>query len=192
MIVGVTGIPGSGKTTLSLVFADMGAQVIHADDDVRFVLTELEDEIKKVFGKDLMRDGRIDRKALGKKVFSSRDGPEKFNRIIFPYIRSHARARIQDICSGIWVVDAALIHEYRIEGLFDHVIAVVAPLELCLKRFIEKTGYAEEIAKRFFQAQLSQEEKAARSDFVIENRGTVAELKEKAEILYRKLTEGFT
>jgi dephospho-CoA kinase len=137
----------------------------------------------------LLEGGSLNRKALGERIFRDEESYRRFNDLIFPWIKEHARRRILGLCQGIWVVDAALIHEYRIEELFDWVVTVVAPVEDCIKRFVKKTGYSEEIARMVISQQLPQEEKARRSHFVVENRGSLEDLKEKAREIWEKILE---
>jgi len=188
LIIGITGIAGSGKSTFASVFEELGAKVITADEDVRQIIENLKDEIVSLFGKEVLEGDRLDRKKLGEKVFSSKDNYEKFNSLIFPHIKAHAEKIIQEKDSGIWVFDAALIHEYDLDPLFDVIITVKAPYEICIERFMSKTGYSREIAEMVINSQLSQEEKAKRSHIVVENTGSIEDLKRIAREIFAKIT----
>lgn len=184
LIIGVTGVAGSGKSTLASIFEEEGAKIIRADDDVRFIIDNLKEKICALFGNDILEGERINRRKLGERVFSSKENYERFNRLIFPHIRSHAKRVIQEKRSGVWVVDAALIHEYKLEPLFDVIITVKAPYGQCIKRFMKKTGYPRKTAEMILNSQLPQEEKAKRSHYVIDNSGTIEDLRKKAKELF--------
>ncbi len=187
LVVGVTGIAGSGKSTFSTFLEEFGAKVIRADEEVRRVVEEMKDELKELFGEGILEGRRINRKRLGELVFGSEENYRKFNDLIYPHIRKFAIRTIEEKGKGIWVVDAALIHEYQLEPYLDYIVTIVAPYEECIKRFMQKTGYPRWVASMVIKSQLSQEEKAKRSHFVVENNGTLEELKENAREIIEEI-----
>ena len=103
------------------------------------------------FGEDIRTDGCLDREKLAAKVFGDGDTIERLNRIVHPLVGEEIRRRVEEeIRSGtsVVVVDAALIFEAGIEGYFDLVVVVDAPLERRLRWLIERRGIDEESALR--------------------------------------------
>jgi dephospho-CoA kinase len=88
------------------------------------------------------------------------------------------------------VAEVPLLFESHQESFYDAVVAVTAPLELCIQRFCTSTGYGRDEYMRREANQLSAADKAKRANYVIENLGSIQELEEKATSLFTKLTTG--
>jgi len=183
--IAVTGISGSGKSTVAQFLKKWGAEVIDADEIAHKVLEDKKEELIKVFGEEIVRGDRIDRKKLGKRVFLNEKDMEKLFSIVKKDIVKKIDYEISKTKTEICVVDAPLLFEYGLENKFDKIIVVKAKEEERLKRFISKTGYSKELAKKIFENQMKEEEKVKKSDYVITNNGSLEEL----EIETRKIWE---
>lgn len=146
-------------------------------------------QLREAFGSEIFTpDGHVDRKKLGQRVFQDPAALKTLNQIVRgPILQriDHLKAQAP---KDIVVVDAALIFEYGLERSFDAIVVITAPEERLIDRFQKKTGYPREIAAQVVrQAQMSQEEKARRADFVITNDGTLEDLKEQAWKVWQSL-----
>ncbi len=184
MLIGITGNAGSGKTTASKVFEKYGFHVIDADRVVHKLLEsyEVKEFIRKNFGPQYVHD----RKALSRLLFENPHLMDIYENFIRKKVIRALEEEIRNAPSDRIVIDAALIHEYGLEYMFDKLITIVADREKLIERLMNR-GYTKEHAERILQRQIPQEEKARRSDIVIENNGTVEELQEKVEQVIRQI-----
>ena len=133
------------------------------------------------FGAELVAaDGTIDRKVLGGKVFGKPDELKRLTDIVWPGIRrlasealSRARSRA---ATRVAVLEAAVLFEAGWEDLADEIWVVVVEPDLAVERLAERNGLDEEAARARIASQLSNAERTARADIVIENNGTLEEL----------------
>jgi len=188
IVVGITGNLGSGKSTVADFLKELGADVINADSIGHVVLKKVKDEIVKKFGNDILDEsGEINRRALAFKAFRNRDSVETLNSIVKPHIVELIDEMVKKSPSKIVVVDGALIFEYRMEDYFDKIIYVYTPEDVSIERFMKRTGYPRDMAERILSFQIPAASKKSRSDFIIENTGTIDELKEKAKKIWEEL-----
>ncbi len=185
MLIGITGNAGSGKTTASKVFEKHGFYVIDADKVVHKLLEseEVKEFIRKNFGPQYAND----RKALSRLLFENPHLMDIYENFIRKKVIQALEEEIKRAPSDRIVIDAALIHEYGLEYMFDKLITVVADREKLIERLM-KRGYTRQHAERILDRQIPQEEKARRSDIVIENNGTIEELQEKVEEVIRQIS----
>jgi dephospho-CoA kinase len=188
MLVGITGKMGSGKSTVAGLFHDWGARVISADE-IGWLVLEMP-EVKRAlldeFGSEILNSrGNVDRKALGRKAFSSRERLEALNGIVHPRLLSLLKKKMQSAREDgrLVVVDAALIPEWGIEDWFDRVIVVVCPEALKVERLI-RLGMDRAEAEERLRMQMPDAERAEVGDHVIENAGTLEDLSTEARKLF--------
>ena len=194
--VGVTGGIGSGKTEVCNAFASLGARVCAADELAKELLTthpEVRKEVAARFGSDVYSsDGSLDRKRLARLAFADDALLGKLNAIVHPKVTEELRAIISrektERTAPLIVVEAALIYEARIEGLFDYVIAVDAAEPLRVERAAKRDGTTRESILERMRAQLVPDEVAERADFVIRNAGDLAGLRSQCAFLFTLLT----
>ncbi|MCL6465476.1 MAG: dephospho-CoA kinase [candidate division WOR-3 bacterium] len=187
LVVGIGGNMGSGKSTVAEELRRYGARVIDADQIARNLLRKGSAEYKKVvaaFGKDILdKKGQIDRRALGRRAFSSKTSLKKLNAIMHPPIIKRIEDEIAKTKSGLLVVDAALLFSCGLDKQVDVSILVTAPDTLRLKRMTKLGFSAEEVAQRL-EVQGSDRKYWSKADFVLENKGSIAELKRKVRALW--------
>ena len=189
MRVGLTGGVASGKSTVSALLAEHGAVVIDADLLAREVVapgTEGLAEIVAAFGDGLLTpDGELDRPAMGTIVFADEQKRRTLEGIIHPRVR--ARGRELEEAAGpdvLLVHDIPLLVETGKPGRFDAVLVVDVPPELQIERMTTLRGMSAEDAASRVAAQATREQRLAAATHVIDNTGTLDDLRQRvAEVV---------
>lgn len=192
-IIAVSGGIGSGKSSVTRVFASQGAVTADADALAREILEPGEPtltEVARAFGDDLLReDGSLDRALLASRVFGGEGASERvarLNAITHPVIESRAWSILRGAPEGsLAVYDIPLLIEGDHADRFDAVVIVDAPIEERVKR-LEGRGVAPEDARARIRAQASSEERRAIASIWIENEGSTDDLKEVARLVYER------
>ena len=188
--VGLTGGIASGKSEVSRRLAELGAVLVDADVLAREVVepgSEGLAEVAEAFGQGVLTDdGGLDRAALGTIVFADPRRRELLNSIIHPRVRARAAEIVAAAPAGAVVVqDIPLLVETGQAASFDVVVVVDAPDEVRIRRLEERNGMTEEEARARMAAQATHEERLAAADHVVENAGTLAELRAAVDRLWR-------
>ncbi len=177
-IIGLTGNSGSGKSSVSEILSENGGYIIDADKIAHKNMkkgTKTYNEIKEAFGKEILTDkGEIDRKALGKKVFSDSEKLKILNEISLKYILQEISAQIENISKKteeyeFIVIDAPLLTETGLNYITDEVWVVYADTDILLDRIIKRDKIDLKHAKDRLKNQTPQKELIALSDIAIEN-----------------------
>lgn len=193
--VGLTGGIAAGKSAVARRLAELGAVLIDADAIARAVVepgTPGLAAIVEAFGEGILGgDGALDRPALGALVFADAKARETLNSIVHPLVRAEAaRLRAEAPEDAVVIQDIPLLVETGQGANFDTVLVVAAPLEERLRRMIQDRGMSEADALARIAAQASDAERAAVADIVIENSGTLEQLRDKVTEIWESLTGG--
>ncbi len=193
-VIGLTGGIGSGKSTVSQLFLELGAVILDADKvghEAYQPGTEVWQEVVVAFGREILTpDGDIDRKKLGGIVFSNPESLARLNQIMHPRMFEMMKARIEQYRqqgTEVVVLEAAVLLEANWTPLVDQVWVTVASESTVVRRTKERTGLPEEQIRARIRSQLSSEERVKHADVVISNDGGLDELKTKVNELW----EGF-
>ena len=192
-IVAVSGGIGSGKSSVTRVFATHGAVTADADAIAREILEPGEpalSEVARAFGGDLLRqDGSLDRALLASRVFGGEGADERvarLNAITHPLIEARAWSILRGAPEGsLAVYDIPLLIEGDHVDRFDAVVIVDAPIEERVKR-LEGRGAAPEDARARIRAQASSLERRAIATIWIDNEGSSDDLEEVARLVYER------
>ena len=187
LVVGIGGNAGSGKTTVAGELKRLGARVIDADAVACSFLRKGSPEYKKLvkaFGSCILsRTGQLDRKLLAAKAFSSKAGVKKLNAITHPAIIEAIRKELAAHKKGLVILDAALLFTVGLNKEVNVSILVTAPERLKVKRLVG-CGFSRDDAKQRLKFQEPDAKVWRRADFVLENKGSLAELKRKTRALW--------
>jgi phosphopantetheine adenylyltransferase/dephospho-CoA kinase len=182
-VIGLTGGIASGKSTVAQFFRDREIPVIDADLLGHRTYEPGTDTFKAVveaFGRDIVaQDGTIDRRALGAKVFGKPDELKRLTDIVWPGIRRLANEELSGLETAgnhLAVLEAAVLFEAGWEDLCDELWVVVVEPDIAVKRLAQRNGLDEEGARARIASQLSNEERTARADVVVENNGSLEDL----------------
>ena len=192
--VALTGNIAAGKSTVIALFRRWGATIIDADELVREVEapgTPVLAAIARRFGDEVVAtDGTLDRAALRAKVLADGAALVALNALVHPAV---ARRRDELVEAArrrgdrIVVSDIPLLFEVLDPQRFDAVVLVDAPVTVRRARLQDLRGLTSEDADRMMAAQLPAERKRARSQYVIDNDGTLEELEQRARAVYAEL-----
>lgn len=197
LILGITGNIASGKSTIAGGFARLGAALLDADQLARDVVapgSPVLQQLVQHFGNDiLLADGELDRERLGAIIFADPAARLALNRIMHPAIGQLAVERLRQLKGRpefpLIVYEAPLLFEADAEGRVDKVLVVKIDPQVQLHRLMQRDSIDEGVARQKIKAQMPQEEKLARADYVIDNSGTVEEALRQVDELWAKLVK---
>jgi dephospho-CoA kinase len=190
--VGLTGGVASGKSTVSTILDELGAVVVDADVLAREVVAPGTDGLREVvdaFGSEVLtEDGELDRPAMGAIVFADAERRRILEAIIHPRVRARG-AEIEATAGpdAVVVHDIPLLAETGQASGFDAVIVVDVPTEVQVQRMIHLRGMTREDAEARVATQASREERLAIATHVVDNTGTVEDLRRRVIEVYRAL-----
>ncbi len=194
LVIGLTGGIGSGKSTVSHFLSQLGAVVLNADEighEMFKPYTAVWQEVVATFGRGILKpDDEIDRSRLGEVVFNDPQARARLNQIMHPRIYELAKERIEQCRqqgAKVVVLEAALLLETNWTPLVDEVWVTVAPEAIVIERTCNRTGLTVAQAEARIRSQLPSEERVKQADVVIDTDCDLAEVKAKAEELWRRL-----
>ena len=195
LVVGLTGNIGCGKSSLSDIFRDEGIKIIDADIIARQIYEDekLLRKVYETFGNDIKNeDGSLNRKALGRIVFSDDEKLIQLNKLTHPVIRQKVSDEIEEYKSQneeIVILDAALLVESDYLNFIDKLLVVTCKENIQIERIIARDNCSIEEALDRIRSQMSQENKVKYADYVIDNSATLSELRKKAFIFMNYIKE---
>ena len=192
--VGLTGGIASGKSTVSAILRELGAVVIDADALAREVVERGTPGLAAVveeFGPGLLTpDGELDRAAMGTLVFNDESARRRLEAIVHPLVFERIVDLETHASEGAVVVhDIPLLAESGRADTFDAVIVVDAPPQVQVERMVRDRGWTEDEARARIGAQASPEERRAIATYVVENTGTVDDLRRTVEKIYGEIRQ---
>ena len=195
--VGLTGGIASGKSTVSKIFASLGAKVIDADEVAREVLLPGKPawtRLRQAFGQEYFHpDGTLKRKQLRKLVFADPAKRSQLNAIVHPEVMKEINRRSEILSSSaqteVLLVDVPLLVEAGVAHRFDQVVVVYAKESVQIMRLMQRDGLSREEARQALSVQIDLQEKAKEADFVIDNSGTPGETQSQVEKVWQELLD---
>ena len=188
MLIGLTGLTGSGKTSASEFFRKKGAFVIDCDALAHEVIEykEVKEKLLQAFGENIFgTDGSVARKALGAIVFSDSKKLCALNGIIHPAIKEEIKALCKKASEEIIVIDGSELQSSGVDDLCDLIIVIEADEKLRVSRIMKRDSITEEAALLRIRAQKNYSKEAIR----IENSDGIEALFEKLEAVYKRIAK---
>ncbi len=196
-VIGLTGQTGAGKSTVREILSKQGAAVIDADTVAHDISDNNLDclvQITEKFSCLVLNDqGRLNRKALARMVFTDRKKLLALDKIIFPYIKKGIQREIAALEAegrDVIVIDGATLIESGCDKYCWTVVSVVAEEKLRAERVVRRDHISKANAMSRIQSQYDDAYYTERSGFVIRNNSTVQELEEKTLLFYKMILEG--
>jgi dephospho-CoA kinase len=200
VIVGLTGGIASGKSTVGRVFAELGAEVVDADQLAREAVRPGEpawQAVRAAFGeRALLPDGTLDRAWLGRIVFHDPDARSRLNRIVHPVVVRNLQERIREARARpprpdgrphVLIAEVPLLIEEGLTGLVDRVVLVVVQPETQVARLMHDRGLSEADARARVAAQLPSAEKERLADWIIDGEAAWPDSRRQVERVWRLL-----
>lgn len=193
VVVGLTGGIGSGKSTVAALLAERGAVVVDADAITRELQapgTPVFQAMVDRFGPGIVADGQLDRGAVADIVFSDPQALADLNAIVHPAVGAEIVRRMEALAGTdeLVVLDVPLMVEsergYPAAGL---VVVDVDP-EVAVRRLVEHRGMREADVRARMASQASRAERLARSDRVIDNSGTLDDVRRQVDDVWHWMT----
>lgn len=193
MRIGLTGGIASGKSTVSAYLASLGLEIVDADIIAREVLVlypEILEYLKETYGDRVFRGGVLDRRALGQIIFQDEAKKKAYLSVIMPRIISEVKKRLNSTEKSFVVLDAALLFEEGLEKEVDVTVTVFLPFEVQLERLLHRDGLSREEAVQRIRNQMPLSEKIQKSDYVVDNSGSIEETKKQMNEILKSLGFG--
>jgi dephospho-CoA kinase len=194
IVIGVTGIFGSGKSTVSGMLKSYGLKIIDADKLARRYLlpgTKTYKKILNYFGKSILKkDHKIDRQKLGKMVFANQKLLKKLNSIMHPKVIIDIREGIRKSKEKVVVLDAPLLIETGLRKIVDDLIVVIIERDELIRRLAKKTTLKRSEILARVKSQIPQKVKSRFANFIIDNSGSVSDTKRQVKKVMKKIEEG--
>jgi dephospho-CoA kinase len=200
LIIGITGCIGSGKSAVRKIIQDAGFVCLSTDDIAKELMNnsiELKNKLIDCFGSNIYIQGvNINKELLASIVFgNSKESHEsllKLNQIVHPYVIDRMIEEtdklVEEGCPVIFI-ESALIFEAGLEDGFDYIIVVDSNEDIAIVRVMKRTGQTKEQILNRMNEQISREEKRKFADFLIENNGTINDLKKSVEFVLNILSK---
>ena len=170
--LGITGRIGSGKSTVCKIFNVLGIPVFSADDEARIIMdTDIGviERVNSITGINLYNNGTLDRKYLAELIFNNNKLLHKINRLVHPKVLESFLKWVKLQTSHYMIMESAILFESGASSHLDMIATVTAPLEERISRVMKRNNLTREQVMDRVRNQKDDEEKARRSDFVINN-----------------------
>lgn len=171
-IIGLTGGIGSGKTMVAEYIKSLGIPVYISDDEARQLMMseKIIDAVTTEFGNEILDNGKLNREKLAQLVFNNPEKLQKLNSIVHPVVKKHFKDWVEKHKDfPLLIKEAAILFESGSNKDCDAVITITAPLETRLQRVIERDKTDGESVLKRIQNQWTDEQRIAKSDYVIYN-----------------------
>lgn len=182
MIVGLTGGIGCGKTTATSLFAEGGICIVDADLIAREVVqpgSKALPLIFKKFGESVKQDGQLNRAALRDRIFADAAAKTWLEQLLHPLINQEIKIQLQQSTRSYKILAAPLLFENQLQLLCSKTLLIDVSEKTQLARTIRRDGLSQDQIKAIIHAQMPREEKQKRADYVLDNNGNLAALKQQ-------------
>lgn len=174
--VAITGGIGSGKSYVSAILEQWGIPVYNADlESKRLTASDvgIRSKLIALLGEEVYADGELNKPLLASYLFSSAENAARVNAIIHPVVKEDLKRWLaQRADKEIAAFESAILYEAGFEDAVDAVLMVFAPRELRLERAMKRDSAAREQIEARMAAQMDEEEKCRKADYVVYNDGT--------------------
>jgi dephospho-CoA kinase len=191
MTIGLTGGIGSGKSTVASIFELLGAAVFDSDAEAKhcYYIPQVKEKVIHLLGAEAYSsNGKIDRNYIANLIFGNQELLQKINAIIHPAVKKRMQSFELQHHNKLIVKESALLFEAQLENTVDKIVVVTAPLDLRIKRSVQRDGVSRKQVEDRIAKQVSQEEKIKKADFVIDNSEQIL-LLPQVIALYHTLTK---
>lgn len=171
-IIGLTGGIGSGKTMVAKYIESLGIPVYIADDEAKKLMNseKVISEVSHAFGNEVIENGVLNREKIAQIVFNDPEKLQKLNTIVHPKVKAHFDDWVKKHKESSFVVkETAILFETGGDIYCDAIITVIAPLEIRLQRVIKRDKTDKDSVLKRMQSQWTDEQRIAKSNYIINN-----------------------
>ncbi len=187
--VGVTGGIGSGKSAVADYFVSQGICIVDADIVARVVVepgTKALTAITERFGNDILINGQLDRGKLRTIIFAAADERKWLENLLHPLIEQQIIDQLSQATSRYAVLVSPLMLEIGQQALVDRVLVVDVPEYIQIERTMTRDQMTEEQTRQILNSQISREQRLAKAHDVVDNSGSLAQLRQYLEPLHQR------
>ncbi|MBN2521692.1 MAG: dephospho-CoA kinase [Bacteroidales bacterium] len=171
--IGITGGIGSGKSTVCKIFSVLGIPVFHADERAKNLIDNnrgIRNEIIREFGPDSFVNGIYNTGYISKVVFTRKEKLHKLNSIIHPFVAEDFSQWVKAYEYAKYILEeAAILFESGADQFLDYIIVVNAPLDLRIRRIMNRDGISREMVLQRMKNQFPADNILPLADWIIEN-----------------------
>ncbi len=194
--IGLTGGIGSGKTTVSNAFHELGITIVDTDVIAREVVakdTPCLNALEAHFGTHILTaNNELDRKKLRDIIFSNAEEKRWVEALLHPVIRQQTQRELAASQSTYTILSSPLLLESPDAALVDRVLVIDIPEEEQVKRTLSRDDVSEKQVKNTMTSQLSRAQRLAKADDILDNSGSIENTHKQVKALdshYRKLAK---
>lgn len=188
--IGLTGGIGSGKSTVSALFAELGVPIIDTDriaHELTAPGTSVVKRIAELFGNEVLAsDGSLDRSRLRQIIFADSSRREQLEGLLHPLIHERVLQQMTELTGPYCILVIPLLLEKGWQSLVDRILVVDAPPELQFARTLQRDGRPAAEVHAIIAAQISREQRLAAADDVVVNDADQLALAAQVEALHKK------
>lgn len=190
-VVAITGGIGSGKTTVSNIFSNLGIKIVDADIISKKILSnnlKILKQINKHFGKSVFnQDLSLNRNKLRKKIFSNTNEKKWINNLLHPIIHYEIKKQLSELAYPYVILVAPLLFENKLEYLAKRILVIDSSPKEQIKRITIRDNITKKEAVTILRNQISRTKRLKKKDDVIKNKNKkIHKLYEKIIILHQK------
>jgi len=175
MKVGVTGGIGSGKSYVCALLGEKGYPVYQCDEQAKRLMVEdsvLVGGLKDLIGENAyLEDGSLNKKAVAAFLFSEADNARRVNELVHPRVKDDFLHWVTQQTAAVVFMESAILFESGFDALVDTTMMVYAPLDVRIRRVMQRDSISEESAMKRVEAQMDDQEKLLKSDLLVINDG---------------------
>ena len=188
--IGITGGIGSGKSYVCQLFKQRGIPTYHCDDEAKRLMVEsttIQQALSQLIGKDAYRDGQLNKPLIAQYLFADAAHAAQINSIVHPVVKQDFIEWAVRQKASIIIQECALLFETGFNDTVDCSILVYAPLDVRLRRVMQRDHTTSQQVLARMAQQMDEEEKRKLADFIILNDGTT-HLNTQIEQLLEKIS----
>lgn len=189
IVVGITGGIGSGKTTVTKYFKNLGIPVYYADDEAKALMNRskiIKRKLIQLFGNQAYQNDKLNKDYLRNRIFNDKSLLLKMNKIVHPKVASHFRRWLKKQNSPYVLKEAAIIFENNSEDHYKYIITVVSDQETRIERVMKRDGKSRDDVMSIIKNQLPDSDKIKKANFVIYNNDLI-NLSHQVEAIHTKI-----
>lgn len=184
MIIGLTGGIASGKSTVSSILKEKEFKIYDADIIAKEIMKKKEviHSLIEIFGDEVYKNGSLNREYIKKIVFNNKEKLNELNNLVHTEVFNYYKKIKSKVKKEDKVIfDIPLLFETKMDTLCDMTIVVAIDLDKQIERVMKRDNISKELAIKIINSQMSLKDKIKRADIVLENNGTLDELKQNID-----------